>query len=148
MKAKRLPQEGLVLEVIENLHEVIWAKIASGVKKFIKGFMEDLLREEVTDRIGAERYERSNQRQGYRNGHYVRGPAHQVRLGGGYPGAPGDAGRHRVHLWHRYEQRRRDVDAALGQLFLNGVSTRKLKTIARELFGKEVSAQTVSNSLA
>ena len=31
MKAKRLPQEGIVLEVIENLHEVIWAKTASGV---------------------------------------------------------------------------------------------------------------------
>ncbi len=30
MKAKRLPQEGMVLEVIENLHEVLWSKIASG----------------------------------------------------------------------------------------------------------------------
>jgi len=72
MKAKRLPQEDIVLEVIENLHEVIWAKIASGVKKFIKGFIEDLLTEEVTARIGAGPYERSRERQGYRNGHYVR----------------------------------------------------------------------------
>ena len=38
MKAKRLPQEGIVLEVIENPHEVVWAKISSGVKKFIQGF--------------------------------------------------------------------------------------------------------------
>jgi hypothetical protein len=30
-----------MLEVIENLHEVIWSKIASGVKNFIKGFIED-----------------------------------------------------------------------------------------------------------
>jgi putative transposase len=51
-------------------------------------------------------------------------------------------------VFNRYEHRRRDVDAALGRLFLSGVSTRKLKTIARELFGKEVSAQTVSNALA
>jgi putative transposase len=49
---------------------------------------------------------------------------------------------------NRYEHRRRDVDAALGRLFLNGVSTRKLKIIARDLFGQEVSAQTVSNALA
>jgi hypothetical protein len=35
MKAKRLPQEDIVLEVIENLHEVVWAEISSGVKKFI-----------------------------------------------------------------------------------------------------------------
>ena len=53
MKATRLSQEGIVLEVIENLHEVGWAKITSGVKKFIKGFLEDLLREEVTARIVA-----------------------------------------------------------------------------------------------
>src|SRR3974377_348991 len=72
MKDKRLPQEGIVLEVIENLHEVVWAKITSGVKKFIKGFIEDLLTEEVTARIGACPYERSRERQGYRNGHYLR----------------------------------------------------------------------------
>ena len=72
MKAKRLPQEGIVLEVMENLHEVVWAKIASGIKKFNKGFIENLLTEEITTRIGAGRYERSSKRQGYRNGHYCR----------------------------------------------------------------------------
>jgi len=41
------------LRFIENLHEVVWAQLASGVKKFIKGFLEDLPREEVTARIGA-----------------------------------------------------------------------------------------------
>lgn len=56
MKARRLTQEGIVLEVIENLHEVIWSKIASGVKKFIKGFIENLLIEEVTDRVGDGHY--------------------------------------------------------------------------------------------
>jgi transposase-like protein len=148
MKAKRLPQEGIVLEVIENLQEVIWAKIASGVKRFIKGFIENLLTEEVTDRIGAGRYERSNKRQGYRNGHYCRnlltkfGPIEDIRV----PRL--DQGGMEFTVLNRYEHRRRDVDAAIGRLFLNGVSTRKLKGLARELFGKEVSAQTVSNTLA
>jgi len=148
MKAKRLPQEGIVLEVIENLHEVVWAKIASGVKKFIKGFIENLLTEEVTDRIGAGRYERSTERQGYRNGHYFRnlltkfGPIEDIRV----PRL--DQGGMEFTVLNRYEHRRRDVDAAIGRLFLSGVSTRKLKGLARELFGKEVSAQTVSNTLA
>jgi putative transposase len=148
MKAKRLPQEDIVLEVIENLHEVVWAKIASGVKKFIKGFIEDLLREEVTARIGASPYERSSKRQGYRNGHYGRdlltrfGLVEDIRVPRVTPGGT------EFTVLNRYEHRRRDVDAALGRLFLNGVSTRKLKNIARELFGKEVSAQTVSNALA
>jgi len=148
MKAKRLPQGDIVLEVIENLHEFIWAKIASGVKNFIKGFIEDLFREEVTARIGAGPYERSSKRQGYRNGHYVRdlltrfGLVEDIRVPRVTPGGTA------FTVWHRYEQRRRDVDAALGRLFLNGVSTRKLKNIARELFGQEVSAQTVSHTLA
>jgi putative transposase len=51
-------------------------------------------------------------------------------------------------VFDRYEQRRRDVDAAIGRLFLNGVSTRKLRGIAEQLYGKSVSAQTVSNSFA
>lgn len=148
MKAKKLPQEGIVLEAIENLHEVIWAKIASGVKKFIKGFIENLLTQEITDRIGAERYERNSRRRGYRNGHYLRnlltkfGPIEDIRV----PRL--DQGGMEFTVLNRYEHRRRDVDAAIGRLFLSGVSTRKLKGLARELFGQEVSAQTVSSTLA
>jgi len=148
MKAKRLPQEGIVLEVIENLHEVIWAKIASGVKKFIKGFIEDLLTEEVTARIGAGPYERSRERQGYRNGHYLRDLLTRFGLVEDIRVPRVTLGGTEFTVLNRHEHRRRDVDAALGRLFLNGVSTRKLKTIARELFGEEVSAQTVSNALA
>ena len=120
MKAKRLPQEGIVLEVIENLHEVIWAKIASGVRKFIKGFIENLLTEEVTDRIGAERYERSNKRQGYRNGHYFRnlltrfGPIEDIRV----PRL--DQGGMEFTVLNRYEHRRRDVDAPSAGFFSMG----------------------------
>jgi hypothetical protein len=49
MKAKRLPQKNIVLEVIENLHEIICAKIASMAKKFIKEFIEELLRGIIQD---------------------------------------------------------------------------------------------------
>lgn len=43
MKAKGLPQESIVLEVIENLQEIIWGKIATSVNRFIKSFIENLL---------------------------------------------------------------------------------------------------------
>jgi putative transposase len=51
-------------------------------------------------------------------------------------------------VFDRYERRRRDVDCAIGRLFLNGVSTRKLTGIVKDLYGQEVSAQTVSSTLA
>jgi hypothetical protein len=52
MKARRLPQEDIVLEVVENLQEIVWSKIASGVKGFIKTFIEDLLKQELSDKVG------------------------------------------------------------------------------------------------
>lgn len=148
MKAKRLPQDGIVLEVIENLQEIIWDKIASGVKGFIKSFIENLLEEELTSKLGAFRYERSSGRKAYRNGHYLRnlltryGVVDEIRV----PRA--EKGGMEFSVFDRYEHRRRDVDAALGRLFLNGVSTRKLKGIAREIYGKEVSPGTVSSTLS
>jgi len=148
MKAKRLPQDGIVLEVFENLQEIIWGKIASGVKGFIKSFIENLLEEELSAKLGASRYERTSGRKAYRNGHYQRnlltryGSVDEIRV----PRA--DQGGTEFSVFDRYEHRRRDVDAALGRLFLNGVSTRKLKGIAREIYGKEVSPQTVSSALS
>ena len=40
------------------------------------------------------------------------------------------------------------MNATIGRFFLNGVSTRKLKGLVRELMGKEVSAQTLSATQA
>ncbi len=148
MKARRLPQDRIVLEVVENLQEIIWDKIASGVKGFIKSFIENLLNEELTVKLGASRYERTSGRKAYRNGHYARnlltryGVIDEIRV----PRA--EQGGKQFSVFDRYVQRRRDVDAALGRLFLNGVSTLKLKGIAGEIYGEEVSTQTVSSTLS
>jgi transposase-like protein len=68
MKARRLPQQDIVLEVVENLQEIVWSKIASGVRGFIKTFIEDLLREELSDKVGAQRYERTKTHRGASHG--------------------------------------------------------------------------------
>jgi len=148
MKARRLPQDGIVLEVVENLQEIIWGKIASGVKGFIKSFIENLLEEELTAKLGASRYERSAGRKAYRNGHYLRNLLTRYGVVDEIQVPRAEKGGMEFSVFDRYEHRRRDVDAALGRLFLNGVSTRKLKGIAREIYGKEVSPQTVSSTLS
>lgn len=148
MKTRRLPQEDIVLDVVENVQEIIWSKITSGVKGFIKSFIEKLLEDELTEKIGADRYKRKQERKAYRNGHYPRslltrfGNIEDIRV------PRMDKGGVEFSVFDRYERRRRDVDAAIGRLFLNGISTRKLKGIAKDLFGKEVSAQTVSNAFS
>ena len=148
MKARRLPQDGIVLEVVENLQEIIWGKIASGVKGFIKSFIENLLKEELTAKLGASRYERSAGRKAYRNGHYLRNLLTRYGVVDVIQVPRAEKGGMEFSVFDRYEHRRRDVDAALGRLFLNGVSTRKLKGIAREIYGKEVSPGTVSSTLS
>lgn len=42
MKARRLPQDGIVFEVIENFQEIIWSKIALSVKNLIKSLIENI----------------------------------------------------------------------------------------------------------
>ena len=147
MKARRLPQEGIVLEVVENLQEIIWSKVGSAVKRLIKSLIENLLEDELTELLGAGRYERSSKRKGYRNGHYERNLLTKYGLIEDIQVPRMDEGGFQFTVFDRYERRRWDVDAAIGRLFLNGVSTRKLKAIAKELWGKEISAQTVSNTL-
>lgn len=147
MKARRLPQERIVHEVIDNLQEIIWKKIGKSVKNFIKTFIENLLEEELNNILGAKRYERNNKRKGYRNGHYERnlltryGPIEAIQV------PRMDHGGVEFSVFDRYERRRRDVDAAIGRLFVNGISTRKLKGIAKQLYGQQISAQTVSNTV-
>jgi len=148
MKAQRLPQDGIVLEVLENLQEVIWSKISSGVKSFIKTFIENLLEDEITAILDADRYERSSKRKGYRNGHYQRNLLTKFGLVEDIQIPRTNKSGVIYSVFDKYERRRRDVDAIIGQLFLNGVSTRKVKGIVKELYGKEVSPQTVSNTFS
>ena len=148
MKARRLPQEDIVLEVVENLQEIIWSKISSGVKRFIKSLIEKLLEAQLTEVIGAERYQRSSKRKTYRNGHYERSLLRKYGLIEGIRVPRKEKGGTEYSVFARYKRRRRDLDAAIGQLFLSGVSTRKLKGISKELYGTEISAQTVSNTLS
>ena len=71
MKARRLPQEEIVFDVLANFHEML-GRIAFAVKGFVKTFLESLLEDELSAVPGADRYERSPKRKGYRNGHYLR----------------------------------------------------------------------------
>jgi len=148
MKAQRLPQDGILLEVIENFQEIIWSKIALSVKGFIKSLIENLLEDQLTEVLGADRYERNKKRKAYRGGHYQRSLLTKYGLIEDIRVPRKEKGGIEFSVFDRYERRRRDVDAAIGRLFLNGVSTRKLKGIAKEIYGKEVSAQTVSNTFS
>jgi transposase-like protein len=110
----------------------------------MKIMFEILLDRAATEQIGAGPYERTGSRRNYRNGTYRRslttrfGAIEELLVPRLRDGAL-------LHsLFAPYQQRTDDVDKALGTLFLNGISTHKLKGIAEQLTGRPVSAQTVS----
>jgi transposase-like protein len=146
MKSPVATPEKRVKETEVNVQEEIWKFIASTLKQGLKRLLESIMEDEVTDKVNAKRYEHSSHRQGYRGGHYFRdlvtryGLMENLRV----PRMAGEPTE--FQLFDKYQRRHPEVDAAIGKLFLQGVSTRRLKGIVRELFGREVSATTVSKT--
>lgn len=128
----------------QGLQKLLWTEIEIKLRQYLKTMIEELLEAELTARVGAESYERSARRRTYRNGSYDR------KLGTMYGTVGLDVPRMRdesveFHLFDQYARRGGSIDAAIGTLFLNGVSTKKLSKIAKELIGVDLSSSTVSN---
>ena len=97
--------------------------------------------------LGAGWHERSAERQGYANGYKpktmqtrvgeIRFDIPQVREGGFYPGA--------LEKGLRSE---RALTLAMAEMYVQGVSTRKVKAITEQLCGSEVSSSHVSRAAA
>jgi len=146
MKSPIATLEKRVKETEVNVQEEIWKFIGVTLKQGLKRLLESLLEDEVTTKVNARRYERSSRRQGYRGGHYIRDLVTRYGLLQSLRVPRLAEGTADFELFDKYQRRRTDVDAAIGRLFLQGVSTRRLKSIAKELFGREVSATTVSKT--
>ncbi|MFC1870799.1 transposase [Chloroflexota bacterium] len=119
----------------------MWKFIVTTLKQGLKWLLESLLEDAVTGKVNAKRYEHSLHRQGYRESHYFKdlvtryGLMENLRVPRMAEG-PAD-----FQLFDKYQLRRPDVDAAISKLFLQGVS-------ARKFFGCEMSATTVSKTVA
>lgn len=102
-----------------------------------------VLEEEVTAFIGAKPYERSTQRRDQRNGHYTRNLETTV---GQIPDLPVPRTRqgYQTQLFERYHRRRDELDSAIGEMFVKGVSTAKVGQVIETLTGSHPSASTVS----
>ena len=146
MKSQTATPEKRVKETEKNVQEEVWSFIAATLRQGLRRLLESLLEDEVTTRVKAKRYERSPQRHGYRGGHYLRDLVTRYGLLEGLRIPRLGKGGMDFQLFDKYERRRMDVDAAIGRLFLQGISTRRLRGIAKELFGREVSATTVSKA--
>ena len=102
-----------------------------------------VLEEEVTAFIGAQPYERTQERCDQRNGHYTR---HLETTVGQIAdlSVPRTRGGYQTQLFERYHRRQDELDSAIGEMFVKGVSTTKVGQVIETLTGSHPSASTVS----
>ena len=113
------------------------------LRAMVQSVVQATLEAEMAEAIGAEKGERSETRLSYRSGYYRRSLV--TRVGTLELRIPQDrAGRFSTALFERYQRSEKALMGALSEMYVQGVSTRKVKAITEELCGHEFSASTVS----
>jgi transposase-like protein len=109
----------------------------------VRTALEVLLEEEIRALVGARPWQRLVSRRDQRNGTYLR----QVMTSLGHVELAiprsrenGAAGA----VLGRYQRRTDDIDAAIAESYVQGVSTRKMAAVTKALMGEEVGRSTVS----
>lgn len=109
----------------------------------VERVIQDMLDAEMTAHLLAEPYERSSERRGYRNGHKPR--TLNTRVGALTLQVPQDRdGTFSTQLFARYQRNEKALVLALMEMYVEGVSTRKVREITEVLCGTSFSKSLVS----
>ncbi len=130
-------------KIVQLNEEVIKGEIRELVRESVEETLNGLLEAEAEKLTQAARYERSEERQGYRSGHYDRNlittsgevTLHMPRLKGVT---------FETAIIERYRRRESSVEEALIEMYLAGVSVRRVEDITEALWGTKVSPSTIS----
>ena len=113
------------------------------LRGIVEGVLQHLLEAEITEHIGAAPYERTDARTGHRNGHKPR--KLKSRVGTLDLLVPQDReGTFSTNLFARYQRNEKALTLALMEMYLEGVSTRKVREVTEELCGTSFSKSTIS----
>ena len=120
------------------------AELESGgdlVRELVRGVLQQILEEEMTDALGAGKSERTSDRLGYRSGYCKRHLT--MRVGQIELRVSQDRnGVFSTELFERYERSEKAFVSALMQMYVHGVSTRKVAKVTEALCGHGFSAST------
>lgn len=126
----------------EQLEELL-AGDEEFLKAAVRQALEDVLEAEMEQALGAAKGERTGERLGYRSGYYTRNLI--TRIGKIELRVPQDRqGRFQTEVFERYQRSEKALVSALAQMYVEGVSTRKVKRITEELCGHSFSASAIS----
>lgn len=130
--------------IIQLNQEIIHNELKDLVRNSVEETLNALLDNEAEQLVNAGKYECSEERQGYRSGHYKRNfqtTAGEVELKvPKLKGVPFETA-----IIERYRRRESSVEEALIEMYLAGVSVRRVEDITEALWGTKVSPGTISN---
>ena len=113
------------------------------LRQMLTTIVQQTLEQEFTRFLGAAPHERTQARRGWRNGHRTR--HFTTRVGSLELRIPRDrAGLFQPALFARYERSEQAFLAALVEMYVQGISTRKVTHVVETLCGVHVSASAVS----
>jgi putative transposase len=109
----------------------------------LQALLQAALEAEMSATIGAEKGERTETRLAYRSGYYPRSLV--TRVGTLELRVPQDrAGRFSTELFQRYQRSEKALVGTLAEIYVQGVSTRKVKAVTEALCGHGFSASAIS----
>ena len=124
-----------VIRLRQNIQDLLRRRVLEAV--------QTVLEEELSEALGTGRYERSEARQGYRNGHDTR----RITTQAGTQELEVPRGRivegdnrsreFRSEILPRYQRRTREVDEAILGAYLSGANTRRVRKALEPLIGSE-----------
>jgi putative transposase len=124
-----------------------WKELLKEEKDFLKAAIEEVVQEvleaEMDEAIGARKSERTPERTSYRSGYYSRGLV--TRVGKLELEVPQDRkGHFSTEVFERYQRSEKALVSSLAEMYVQGVSTRKVKAITEQLCGHAFSASSIS----
>lgn len=140
-RTEKGPEKGKIIQINEaEVEDLLGRKVRESVEETLNG----LLDAEADELCGAGKYERTDARKDTRAGHYERKlhtKAGEVNLK--VPklrSLPFE-----TQIIKRYQRKESSVEEALMEMYLAGVSVRRVEDITEALWGTRVSPSTVSD---
>lgn len=129
---------------VPEAEDEFWQDARERQVRLVKALLEGALEEEMTVLLGAARFRRTEGRRGQRNGFYERDLATQIGIVTAIRVPRARTVVAERSVFSRYQRRQAQVNQVIRNIFLAGVSTRRVGASLEALLGEPVSAQTVS----
>src|SRR6476620_1474170 len=126
-----------------SYNKAMMAEDGDFLRPIVRTVIEEFLEAEMTEAIGAQKGERVEGSSGYRSGYYPRSLITRVgKLELRFPFVLN--GPLTTEIFEGYQRSEKALVAALTEMYIQGVSTRKVKAISEELCGHSFSERAIS----